>query len=999
MVHIFLFSLIGFFYSANGQFQQARIYTIANGLPSNFVNDVIEDKNGFLWLTTNNGIVRYDGKFFKKIVKINLKEGESANFKSSKIYLIGDVLYFTGMEGVRTINVNTHAIIDYKKAYNKGKEIALGEVFVVYMDCKKRLWLTTASQGIFLWSTRTKRFEKYPNPKYLGLKEFNWVSSFCEQKNGDIFFTCLQGLVKLNTEDSLQLFPYAKFYKDYKNCRSTALDIGVENKLLIIQDDIGASLFDIKTGKYTYMKMSSIALNMETELNSFQSHFSSPYGQMVYDKKLNELKLYTYKNAAILKTYTSKDSSLWLATQSGLVQYIKVKPIDFTIKHNLKTQVTFYFSKQQRKYYYTSTYNPSQIYTLSETDNIEKKYGRPFDNAMMRLCKDLLLINDTLYLSSYNGLWKYHESFSKPIAITQPKELINCYGTSDQLVNYNEQLLIAGVENGPVLYNVKTNSYKLLYQDSKSAADKDYGIIPCYTGDFDNNGNIYIAPTFKDSIYIYNIAGNLLGKIKTPFYFENKKYNGQVTELIIDKDDNIWIFAFEKGLYRYDTKNKKWQSFYDQKLFNIVEVAQMSYDGASTIYLLNSNESWTFNVKTLQPNRIDIKYSANYNNSSISDIVPIEPYKFIFHDGSNQAHIYNLLNDTAKTKPYLYIENLKLKGQLASDELLQNEIILPPNENAFSIDYGLAYLNRDDPVQYFIKLEGLDNEWRSMENIQTVNYANIVPGTYTLRLKASSISGMFKPVEKFMKVTLQAAWYQTWWFKLLSILAIAYAVFYVIRLYYKNQLQKERAESEKQLALANERNRIAADMHDDLGAGLSQIRFMARDAIEKTENQELKNILENTKNKSDGLVDKMNDIIWSLNAKDVSMEDLIYYMKANFTELVESVNINFVFLANEMIPNIELKNEVKRNIYLVCKEAIHNAVKHSQANTIEMKIEIENRNLRIVIIDNGIGFDVHKKNMKGNGLNNYYKRLESIGGTVHLDSGSKGTTVKFNISL
>jgi two-component system, NarL family, sensor kinase len=147
------------------------------------------------------------------------------------------------------------------------------------------------------------------------------------------------------------------------------------------------------------------------------------------------------------------------------------------------------------------------------------------------------------------------------------------------------------------------------------------------------------------------------------------------------------------------------------------------------------------------------------------------------------------------------------------------------------------------------------------------------------------------------------------------------------------------------------------------------------------------------------LVDSMNDIIWSLSAKDVLLEDLLIYMKVNFSELIDSVKKQFEFISPEVIPNIELSYDKKRNIYLVCKEAIHNAIKHSNATHISLQWHYDGKSFFISIIDNGKGFDVNLKGKKGNGLQNLSKRMHAIGGFVALQSGKSGTKVEFKVPL
>jgi two-component system, NarL family, sensor kinase len=213
----------------------------------------------------------------------------------------------------------------------------------------------------------------------------------------------------------------------------------------------------------------------------------------------------------------------------------------------------------------------------------------------------------------------------------------------------------------------------------------------------------------------------------------------------------------------------------------------------------------------------------------------------------------------------------------------------------------------------------------------------------------------------------------------------------------KHKIAFQKSIIEKQNALEEERLRIAADMHDDIGAGLSRIRYITA-AMKEGRNistEEMDKIL----SLSDESVEKMNEIIWALNQGNQQLEELIYYTRSQCSEMANLAGMAFTFDLPENIPPITLGWKECRNIYLLVKEAVNNAVKHSGGSSIIIECSIGN-DLQFFIADNGKGFNPETVNKTGNGLLNYKRRVEKLNGTYKIISGTgEGTKLSFVIPL
>jgi signal transduction histidine kinase len=239
-------------------------------------------------------------------------------------------------------------------------------------------------------------------------------------------------------------------------------------------------------------------------------------------------------------------------------------------------------------------------------------------------------------------------------------------------------------------------------------------------------------------------------------------------------------------------------------------------------------------------------------------------------------------------------------------------------------------------------------------------------------------------------------------------------VFFLLGLIYKNKIEliekvkmdeflkqeHERQEYEKEIAVLRaqqeERTRISADMHDELGSGVTAIRLLSEIAMQKTREQPVEEIARISNNANE-LMSKMNGIIWSMNPGNDTLAGSISYMRANASEYLDNFKINYTIKVPDAIPEIELSGNKRRNLFLVLKESLNNIVKHANAENVIIEFQCHN-NLLIAIQDDGKGINNEKLNEFGNGLKNMQRRMEGIGGSFSISS-SNGTIVKLHLPL
>lgn len=227
-------------------------------------------------------------------------------------------------------------------------------------------------------------------------------------------------------------------------------------------------------------------------------------------------------------------------------------------------------------------------------------------------------------------------------------------------------------------------------------------------------------------------------------------------------------------------------------------------------------------------------------------------------------------------------------------------------------------------------------------------------------------------------------------------------IYYIVKSYYKRKLEKQntllREQAliiESQQAIEKERNRIASEMHDDLGSGLTRIKYLSDKALQLSGQNE-KNEVQKIANYSDDLVKNMSEIIWAMNSRFDNVDNLIGYVRRYASEYLELNEMDLIFTTNEAETNANISGEKRRNVFLVIKEILHNAVKYSGAKAIRIHFEV-NDGVTITLSEvGGKGFDVEEMKNKSNGIYNMQKRMEDTG-SISFDQKEGGMEITLHL--
>ena len=283
-----------------------------------------------------------------------------------------------------------------------------------------------------------------------------------------------------------------------------------------------------------------------------------------------------------------------------------------------------------------------------------------------------------------------------------------------------------------------------------------------------------------------------------------------------------------------------------------------------------------------------------------------------------------------------------------------------------------------------ILLKGVDRQWHRAGTQHFAGYTDIRPGHYVFEVKASNNDGVWNDKPVTIAVIITPPWWQTWWFYTLCFL-VACGIMYVI---YRIRIQQI-------LKLYRLRSSIAKDLHDDVGSALSSIALLSNISQKAKTNAGLQpeEIFSRIGDTSKRMIDLMDDIVWSVNPDNDRFSNMLVRMREYAVEMLESKNIDFSFHIAEEIDELRIPMQMRKDYFLIFKEAINNLAKYSECSNAYISIKKENKNIVTVIIDNGKGFDLQIIN-SGNGLKNMQQRAASIKAKLNIETAEgKGTTI------
>lgn len=328
-------------------------------------------------------------------------------------------------------------------------------------------------------------------------------------------------------------------------------------------------------------------------------------------------------------------------------------------------------------------------------------------------------------------------------------------------------------------------------------------------------------------------------------------------------------------------------------------------------------------------------------------------------------------------------------------------LVFPYTERMITLGFTLLDFTNPEENVFKYRLEGFSDQWIFVNGQQEATFTNLKPGDYTFMVTGRNSANVWSESPATMMITILPPWWKTWWFRGFALFVFVY----ILYAFYRYRLRQA-------MKLQVLRNRIAADLHDEIGSTLSSVSLASSVIQQKLDNNntEVKSLLQRINDNTNSMMEAMNDIVWAINTKNDRMESIIYRMRAFALEILEPEQVEVHFSISEQANQLQLDMQQRKNIYLIFKEAVNNAAKYAECRNLWVDIHYNQNKMKMRVQDDGIGFtltqgenglnanntfDNNYRLYGGNGLPNIQKRTEEIKGKSRIESAKgKGTHIE-----
>lgn len=317
-------------------------------------------------------------------------------------------------------------------------------------------------------------------------------------------------------------------------------------------------------------------------------------------------------------------------------------------------------------------------------------------------------------------------------------------------------------------------------------------------------------------------------------------------------------------------------------------------------------------------------------------------------------------------------------------------IKIPPGRGELEIHYTALSLQAPEKNRFQYMLEGVDADWIDAGTRREAFYNNLAPASYRFRVRACNNDGVWNEAGIVLPLILLPHFWQTWPFKLMIpiVVGLLFFAWYRFRMAQLRQIERLRVQ-------------IAADLHDDVGSRLTKVamvtEFMDRETAPTDKSKpHIENIAKTTRE----VIQAMDEIVWTINPKNDTLDNLANYIFQYAQEYFQNTGVRCRMDLPAQLPHHPLSTEERHNLFMTVKEALNNVLKHAHATEVKISLAVQDDGLRIVVTDNGRGFVMNGSHDGGNGLQNMKERLARIGGRLNLESRQNaGTRVQMDVAL
>jgi ligand-binding sensor domain-containing protein/two-component sensor histidine kinase len=962
------------------------------GLCDNHINAILQDARGMIWIATREGLSRYDGAQFKNFYSDRTNpKALHGNFTTNLLPYKKDKILLLNVDKVVELNCVSNEFSHISKLQNYS--------FTQINQLNPQLYSFTTLKEVFLVDKQFNIIDTLSTPFLKGSLQVKWLGG-ARYLISDYTHFCIYDLKK-------------KRYTPISFKFQKAVEQGQDPYYVLQQvDPVHKKLYisDYWTGLYEF---------------SFDGALLQHY------TKTNKQAAIT--SNTITHTLLSSDSKLWLTTDNGLnIIDLKTTKIQHLFhsdntNYSISSNVGYTLCEAKNNSIWIGTDQGLSLYKNHIKSRVQK-IELPCIKGIEQTVADIAVAGNSIYAGYYLGATykintRTHSTFQ-----------LNPIPGAWSVQNYDGQILITGSGTSISTYNPKNDSYQsfdflkpyfptsdiivmsfrhsngdywysgnagggLVRVDAKTQQIKHYPYLLEGKKQFESSYYPYVAEDTQGDLWFgVNKSDVLLHWIKKRDAFEALPYSsfskyvptnmGGIGHIVCDRANQVWIGYDGNGLVQYNTLTHKAKLYTTENGLISNYINSLAFDGHGRLWMVTAKGVSCFIPKQNKMVQLNIwdGFTDNPNHYNMLKMDTLQNQMWL--GATNCVYYFNpdVIIGNKTSLGALYVDHIKINNKQINPINVEN-VCFAPDDNTVEFALVAVDIENGKNIEYSYKLDGFDQHWVPLGTNRSVLFPKLNSGTYHFNARARYFGNHdWFYIQTPYTFRIAAHWYTTWWFKFLLIVGCILIVVYVVTYNFKKQL-------EQQKAVEAERNRIAADMHDDLGSGLTKITYLSQMALQHANQKEYLSTIKST---SKELVESMSEIIWAMKEENNSWDELISYIKLYAQEYGETNNLMVHFKYPEVTMDFTIIGEVRRHIFLSIKEVLHNIVKHANAKNIFIQIEKKN-DILITIQDDGQGFATQSESyLGGNGLKNINQRMQKIGGQMRI-THHKGTEIIFTI--
>ncbi len=971
-----------------GHEYEFSIFKIEDGLADNSINRITQDKDGFIWIATDNGLSRYDGSNFLNYTNFD-KEHFIRRNQINDFHIGKDGLIYLGTDqGVDILNSKTGKVTSILPSDVSAQGLIGAEVNTIFLDEKDRLWLTTDQGYSFQYTDDLVNFEYGPpleTPDKFHHKN-QYASRFIEYNHKLLSPTGLQEIWTIEKSGAISKKHKPEIFWDYESSTSP-YDMLVDSAgyiwAIFLEQGIFTSHVDSTTlVRHPASEQLSGIWKTSIELTNHGDIWIGGIDMLnLYIKETDEVinfsdQLKTFSKSSqmrIFDLYVDNQENLWIASDLGLIKathkvsgftsYLKGKAfraleegpkgslfvgmyytvetldlekdslIDFPIKNNDHNRSHDFEIDPSAITYRDSTLwmRGKSSYNLASKQYIEHPTESWFDYVHTIDVDGRHWIGGNNLLETYDENIGLYQNYKDPLGLLDISTLnitsIEPGQSRDLWIGTNIGLYHLDIDKGA------TAKYSPNDPDpTKQTSDAPILTI-CQTSEND----VWMG-TWGGGLNYLNRKENIITK-KTQLDGLPSNF---ISGVLAQGDSVLWI-STNNGLARYDIA----QDFIS--IFTEEDGLQSTYFQKYS-YLKTSDGRFFFGGDK----GLDAFYPEDIQRNYLSD----EGLKVQL---TEMSHFVGAKDG--------YIKQIYDLDKLENIELAHNDKLL-------YVKFALMDFKQSENHLYSWRMKGSEEEWSKPNHINEVMFSSLPPGEYTFELRASTGRTPWGEPQVSIPIIINEAWYKNSILHLLAFLLIGLLIYLSTRRRYKLKL-------ERQQEMDNLRTKISSDLHDDVGTMLSGLSMQADVMKYKASGDDKKQLAQISQTSREAM-DRMRDTVWAIDSRQDKYTSLLDRMREHAEKSLGQSDVDYKITSQGLSIGDKILPNHRQEMYLIFKEALTNIMKHAQATQVNVNLEKSKNEITFTIRDNGIGVDIGSRKLEstGQGLENIKMRVKRINGTV-----------------